>query len=99
MLIKKEKGEKENLKTKVMLAIMLVSMIAIIPMIPTAYAQTYGPIMDGKTDKVIKSPDAALIAMQTGIADFSPDQIRTSDIQKNILLVNPIASIDNFYQN
>ena len=65
-----------------MLAIMLVSMIAIIPTIPTAHAETYGPKMNKKTDKVIKSPDAALIAMQTGVVDFSPDQIRTADIEK-----------------
>jgi ABC-type transport system substrate-binding protein len=69
------------LKTKLLLALMLVSLLAIIPMFPRAYAQP-GPEMDVLRHVVIKSPDAALIAMQTGIADFSPDQIRTADIEK-----------------
>jgi len=60
---------------------MLVSLLAIIPMFPRAYA-IQGPEVDVLRHTVISSPDAALIAMQTGIADFSPDQIRTADIEK-----------------
>jgi len=38
--------------------------------------------MDILRHEVIKSPDAQLIAMQTDQVDFSPDQIRTPDIEK-----------------
>ncbi len=60
---------------------MLVSMLAPILMVSTTFSQN-GPEMDILRHMVIRSPDAALIAMQTGIADFSPDQIRTGDIEK-----------------
>jgi len=60
---------------------MLVSMLTTILMVSTTFSQN-GPEMDVLRHVVIKSPDAALIAMQTGIADFSPDQIRTGDIEK-----------------
>jgi ABC-type transport system substrate-binding protein len=60
---------------------MLVSMFAAFATIPNALA-AQGPLADVLRHTVIKSPDAALIAMQTGAADFSPDQIRTSDIEK-----------------
>jgi ABC-type transport system substrate-binding protein len=56
-------------------------MIATIAVIPSGYAQN-GPIMDILRHEVIKSPDAQLIAMQTDQVDFSPDQIRTPDIEK-----------------
>jgi ABC-type transport system substrate-binding protein len=49
--------------------------------IPSGYAQS-GPKMDILRHEVIKSPDAQLIAMQTHQVDFSPEQIRTPDIEK-----------------
>jgi ABC-type transport system substrate-binding protein len=39
-------------------------------------------MIDALRHLVIRSPDAALLAMQGGVADFSPDQIRTGDIEK-----------------
>ena len=78
---KKRKEKRENLKSKVIVAIMLVSMLATILMVQTTFSQI-GPEMDILRHEVIKSPDAALIAMQTGVCDFSPDQIRTPDIEK-----------------
>jgi ABC-type transport system substrate-binding protein len=60
---------------------MLVSMLATILMVSSAFSQN-GSYIDVLRHKVIKSPDAALIAMQTDIADMSPDQIRTADIEK-----------------
>jgi ABC-type transport system substrate-binding protein len=60
---------------------MLVSTLATILMVSSAFSQQ-GSYIDILRHKVIKSPDAALIAMQTDIADFSPDQIRTGDIEK-----------------
>ena len=69
------------MKSKVIIAIMLVSMLATILMISTTFSQT-GPEIDILRHTVIKSPDACLIAMQTDIADWSPDQIRTPDIEK-----------------
>lgn len=69
------------MKSKLILAIMLVSMLATILMVSMTYSQT-GPEMDVLRHLVIESPDAALIAMQTDVADMSPDQIRTADIEK-----------------
>jgi len=65
-----------------MLAIMFVSIIGVIPTIPTVYAQeTCGPKCDKVIHKVIKSPDDAVFAMQTGIADVYTDLMRTADIK------------------
>jgi ABC-type transport system substrate-binding protein len=72
----------EKLSYKSIFALIaLVSMIATIAVIPSGYAQN-GPIMDILRHEVIRSPDAALIAMQTDQVDFSPEQIRTPDIEK-----------------
>jgi len=72
----------EKLSYKSIFALIaLVSMIATIAVIPRGYAQS-GPIIDILRHEVIKSPDAALIAHQTGQVDFNPDQIRTADIEK-----------------
>jgi ABC-type transport system substrate-binding protein len=63
---------------------MLISLLAIIPLIPMASAQQPGPMSDILRGKVITSPDAALLAMMTDEADVSPDQIRTTDIETQI---------------
>jgi len=44
--------------------------------------RTGGSLIDALRHVVISSPDAALMCMQGGCADFSPDQIRTGDIEK-----------------
>jgi len=49
--------------------------------IPSGYAQN-GPVMDVLRHEVVKSPDAELVAMQTGQVDYMPDLIRTPDIEK-----------------
>jgi ABC-type transport system substrate-binding protein len=69
------------MKSKTIAAIMLVAMLGTILLTSTAFSQG-GSYIDVLRHKVIKSPDAALIAMQTDIADMSPDQIRTGDIEK-----------------
>jgi ABC-type transport system substrate-binding protein len=52
----------------------------IFPMIPRAYAQTRGPKMDVLRHTVVRTPEAARYFMLGDNGDFSPDQIRTSDI-------------------
>jgi hypothetical protein len=49
--------------------------------INTTYARA-GPKIDVLRGPVIRHPDAALIAMQTGTGDVSVDLIRTGDIEK-----------------
>ncbi|MGD8505408.1 MAG: ABC transporter substrate-binding protein [Candidatus Bathyarchaeota archaeon] len=59
----------------------LVALLAIVPMVPVAFATPLPGDIDVLRHTVIRSPDAALLAMMTGVADISPDQIRTTDIE------------------
>lgn len=87
----------EKLSYKSIFALIaLVSMFATIAVIPSGSAVN-GPIMEILRHEVIKSPDAQLIAMQTGQVDFSPDQIRTADIEKLDLEGNLITQDLGFH--
>jgi ABC-type transport system substrate-binding protein len=69
------------MKYKTILAITLLAMLTLIPMVPMTFATPTPGDIDVLRHTVIRSPDAALLAMMTGVADFSPDQIRTTDIE------------------
>lgn len=87
----------EKLSYKSIFALIaLVSMFATMAVIPSGYAQS-GPKMDILRHEVIKSPDAQLIAMQTDQVDFSPEQIRTPDIEKLDLEGNLITQDLGFH--
>lgn len=67
--------------TNLLAILLLLVLIAAIPLVPVK-AQTRGAQIDILRHIVIRTPDASLIAMQTNVADMSPGQIRTSDIEK-----------------
>jgi ABC-type transport system substrate-binding protein len=79
---KTRKENEKDLKNKVLILLMLVSLVAMLPLIPNVRAQsTRGPIMDVLRHTVIRTPEAARIAMLGDQGDMSPDQIRTSDVE------------------
>jgi len=68
------------MKSKMPLLLTIV-LLLIIPMVPNVSAQTQGPIMDKMRLTVIRTPEAARIAMLADLHDCSPGQILTSDIE------------------
>lgn len=63
-------------------AILVFSMVAVTSGYFNDYEGRRGPKIDKVRFKVIKSPDATLIAMQTCVVDIAPDLIRTGDVEK-----------------
>jgi ABC-type transport system substrate-binding protein len=60
--------------------LVLVSLIAMIPLVPMSYAQN-GPLLDVLRHKVVRSPDTALTQMRNDLVDSSEGLIRVSDIE------------------
>lgn len=72
-----------NAKIGLLFALILISsMVAVTSGYYNEYPGRRGPKIDKIRFKVIKSPDATLIAMQTCVVDIAPDLIRTGDVEK-----------------